>query len=40
MSGDQEPHTNGVNGDASDDEVRLILIDSADHYQLYPVPSI
>ena len=28
MSGDQEPHTNGVNGDASDDEVRLILIDS------------
>ena len=22
MSGDQEPHTNGLNGDASDEEVR------------------
>ena len=26
MSGDQEPHTNGLNGDASDDEVTHIMI--------------
>ena len=24
MAGEQEPHTNGLNGDASDDEVRDI----------------
>ena len=30
MSGDQEPHTNGLNGDASDEEVSSDLSESSE----------
>ena len=28
MAGEQEPHTNGLNGDASDDEVSELIVTS------------